>query len=153
MCFRLLVPVSPEPRQRRPYRARCIDEHTTVVRKAMPPVLWMDCTEAGGIPEVLPPDDCRSLHLAQFCSDSFSVELQSCRRARHRTTALGLSPSIDINSATVGKWPITKEELNKSILSLPRRREPSYIKSTDSRLRGNDDLISVSLNTNRLRQK
>jgi len=35
-------------------------------------------------------------------------------------------------------WSITKETLNKSILSFPRRREPSQIKELDPRLRGDD---------------
>ena len=41
-----------------------------------------------------------------------------------------------------------KETLIKSILSFPRRREPSQINKLDPRLRGDDDLISTSLNKN-----
>ena len=36
--------------------------------------------------------------------------------------------------------------LNKSVLSFLRKREPSQFNKLDSRLRGNDDLISASLN-------
>jgi hypothetical protein len=38
-----------------------------------------------------------------------------------------------------------KEALNKSVLSFPRKREPSQFNKLDSRFRGNDDLISDSL--------
>ncbi len=39
----------------------------------------------------------------------------------------------------------SREALIKSILSFPRRREPRRIRALDSRLRGNDELISISL--------
>ena len=40
---------------------------------------------------------------------------------------------------------ISTEALNKSYLSFPHRQEPSQINKLNSRLRGDDDLISVSL--------
>ncbi len=43
------------------------------------------------------------------------------------------------------RFLLYREALIKSCLSFPRRREPSQLKQLDPRLRGDDDLISVSL--------
>ena len=53
-----------------------------------------------------------------------------------------------------GRTPNTlREALNKSVLSFPRKREPSQFNKLDSRFRGNDDLISVSLEVDNSRHR
>jgi hypothetical protein len=66
-------------------------------------------------------------------------------RGRPIGTPLLCSDPIAL-SGTIRSDNLLKEALNKSVLSFPRKREPSQFNKLDSRFRGNDDLISDSLN-------